>query len=502
MEMVRRLIFLSIIIKCFAFLLVTPMNTVSGGNPTINLTTQNDTKWYWAFIEHYHQIIAYNITGEFNVLINDGQPSSLYRIDERTAVITIERNDAFSTYILTSENAYFISTFHVVTNSDDYGQVAPPNVKALALTFPYILLWDHGYTAPFLFNRETHAVETLNLGAWETVRLSDDGRYLRYWIRDNVDAERRVHWRLIEYDVLNTTTRIIFERDRQADIEVSSIGEHCEPDTYGEKWFCIQSTLFHNALRPLTQNEIIHLDGEIESIDADQHLKIGLNGDWFFVSSAFYGNYCDATCSFEVTDYAVGEIQRYALSSVHIPDGVTFALNYSKILDAQHLLLFDVNDDAGGTTLYLLENKGTTLHYLGLIPCCHLQSGSADGQWAILYDLQDKDEPSTVLVDLRSGRIVLREGGLIDMIGFTSDGAYVGGTTFYSTETDLVFKLDEGLYPGLIIEVLGSGRAIGAWAYGSESAPNGIYATDASQGRRLLIPDAQPIHNPFARSLQ
>lgn len=488
MKIARRLISPPSKIKYLVF-------SIFAANLTISLTAQNATKWYWAFIEHDHQVIAYNITGEFRVLLDHVRPSSLYRIDDHTAVIIIEDNGKFGAYILTSENAYLVSTLHTAEYPDNY---SPPSVKALALSFPYILIWNHDFTAPLLFNRETHSVETLNLDAWETIRLSDHGRYLRYWVMEDVEHERKLHWRLMEYDVLNTTTRIIFERDVQIDSKVASMSEHCEPDSHGEKWFCVQSITPHNASAPLIQNEIIHLDGKIESIDADQHLKVGLNSDWFFVSSELYLNACDATCTFEVTEYATGEIQRYDLSSAHIPDDVTFALNYSRILDARHVLLFDVNSEA---TLYLLE-KNKTLRYLGIIPCCHFHSGSSDGRWIILFDSRDKDELSTILVDVQLGRVVVRVQGLIDLIGFAPGGAYLGGTTFYSFANDLVFNVDEGLYPGRVIDVLPSGIALGAWAYGSESTPDGIYVTDVSQGRRLLIRDAQPFYSPSDLSLQ
>ena len=85
----------------------------------------------------------------------------------------------------------------------------------------------------------------------------------------------------------------------------------------------------------------------------------------------------------------------------------------------------------------------------------------------------------------------------------TIGGAYLQGNIFYSFENDLTFRVerDEWLYPGLVIDILPSGIALGAWSEGWESVPAGIYVTSEANGRDLLIPDAQPLFSNLDLSL-
>ena len=106
-------------------------------------------------------------------------------------------------------------------------------------------------------------------------------------------------------------------------------------------------------------------------------------------------------------------------------------------------------------------------------------------------------------MDMQSGRVILREAGIADLVGFTANGAYLDGQTFYSYSDMSPFRVEDSLHEGLIIDVLPGGIAIGA--YTSDLVDDdvvGIYTISKETGRKLLVKGAEPIFYPFDLSLQ
>ncbi|MBA3872949.1 MAG: hypothetical protein H0X30_27775 [Anaerolineae bacterium] len=458
----------------------------------INTPVQAAAKWYWAYIEKNQQVISYNVSGNVHVLLEGVGPSNLYRIDDDTAVVMIWRTHQFSAYVLTSDNAYLVSELYSGEFPDD-PLAHPAGVQALALMYPYMLIWNFDYSSHFIFNRETHTVEKLNLDRWETVRVSADGRYLRYFIDDEKGNNLKLHWRLVEYDVVKAVARTIFERKEDKPAEADSIYEGCKPDTHGEKWFCEQSIGIYpaNGGMPLSKRQIIHIDGHTEDIENNQYLKVSASGDWFILTSDNYYNHCDKTCTFKITNYSTGHTQTYSVSQMAPPQEVDFNLFYSEVLDDGHLLL--VGSFQTGSANYLLQDK-TKLIYLGVTPCCDFVHMSNDGRWRIIYDVRKPKQPSTILVDMKLGRIILREDGLIDLLGFAEGGIALGGLEFYSYEIDRLFTVKDGVIPGLVVDVLPNRIAIGANPKDiADQNEVGIYMTSQETGKKLLVKDAEPL---------
>jgi hypothetical protein len=269
--------------------------------------TQNEQKWFWAWITDSQQLVAYSPDGTVNPLLDEIYPFRLKRIDNETAVVMGKKGDEYGVYVVSSTTAYLASILydedHVITlreNSQISDMTGPPGVNAIALADNKIFFWNQELGKTFLFDRLSHETTSLNLEHWEDLRASQDGQFLHYRVQYETENRLNIRWVLYEYDIINHTTRSIFTRDETVSPDDISVVERCTPNRYGERWYCVKSLGRYNGSLPVSTTSIITHDGEEKPIDINLHFQVTPLGEWYFLKSDHYDMGCGEGCVVEL----------------------------------------------------------------------------------------------------------------------------------------------------------------------------------------------------------
>lgn len=467
--------------------------TIGLFQPSLNNSIDTQ-KWYWAYHEENGEVLAYQASGNVNVLLEDVYAFRLSSVDDQTAVVMIEQNNEYAAYILTPTKAHFLAVLYTGSEfkSEMYAIEGPPGVEAVRLAEPYILVWNHDYGPPLLFNRETAEVESFPIYSWKTWAVSKGGQYFRYFVPRQQDGTH-LNWALGEYDVLNATNRQIFTRIKDKPDDAEFISEGCRPDTYGENWLCEQSIGIYppGGGFPLREQAIITLEGATHSLPENWYPNIGLDGKWYFIKSENYHPGCGQDCVVEVHSFPDNSPTIFDMAAANLPERVSFNLTASKVLDQETLLLTD--------TTRLPDNyfysAGTGLEHIGGTICAPCTGASPDGEWQILYDAQSQP-PRTVIVNFSEKRVVFGQEGLIDWHGYVDGGIYLEGNIFYSFQDKHAYVTELWLYPS-IVDILSGGVILQSWPFEEENYPLGIYRYSDEEGLILLIEGANFVPYSF-----
>lgn len=250
--------------------------------------------WYWAWrsydldVEESEDqrgdLLAFTPDGEVNVLLEDIAYGFVQRIDDTTAFVSYEVDEAFHLYYVDSQSAQFITEIsHLIRNHAPFIRVDETTYLIVDKSIDLYLLYD--------FNQ--HSSRELTLQGWcepDCIRISEDGRYIRYLVQDNYGNPRILQpsftllpYQIYEYDLHTDTKRLIYEQQLiQVDGFDPSLGG-CTPDQFGEHWYC---ELFINDNRNYTrladEKFILSLDGSIETVPIEWILRVQ-NKRWYFL---------------------------------------------------------------------------------------------------------------------------------------------------------------------------------------------------------------------------
>ncbi len=255
---------------------------------TVIINAQDD-KWYYAFDEETHTVIAYTLSGDIEVVVERVTSISFQPFKLSNGNILVTVNDE-AVYLISETDAQqldTLSSFPISGNSD------------------YLVL-----TSSFTFGNHPIALLNVNLGNVEMLmgitptmitsfqnpccRFSEDGRFL-YYVSSGDDAET---WALIRRDLTSGDEQSIhiFE-NAGAFLSFNS-------SDYGEYWF-------YRILGSKGEYVLFRVDGTIERLPLN-----GENGDLyarrlFDDSIITYDFGCEVDCELEIQSLLDGKILIY-----------------------------------------------------------------------------------------------------------------------------------------------------------------------------------------------
>jgi hypothetical protein len=267
--------------------------------------------WFWAWrsydlkVEHVEdqrgELLAFTPTRTVNVLLKNVFPVVLQRIDDDQAFVLGKIDNTYSLYYLTSTQAItvmelfdqsYVDELRNYVLYDGYRYFAPEIIPAGESRY---LIADKKRKQYTIFDVEKNSTMSVNLRAWcneECVRVSIDGRYIRYRVSPSDPRgmlpsfydrdENALPYQIFEYDIEAQTERLIYEQkaiDRQATPPIAD----CTPDQYGGRWYCeLYLDDSHSPGWIADEKQIVSVDGTIETVPSVWRLEL-LNRRWYFL---------------------------------------------------------------------------------------------------------------------------------------------------------------------------------------------------------------------------
>lgn len=351
--------------------------------------------WYWAWRSYdldvekpedqRGDLVAFLPNGTVNVILGNVYPVDLKRVNESNAFVGGKVDEAYSLYYLSSDSAipimelfdqalldesrdlaiyqgysYFIPDVHSM--HDGRYLIANTNLNQYATYDPHI-----NENVP------------LELRAWcdrDCVRVSEDGRYIRYYVRPDdpyyvrlsyhrpftYPIPRTLPYQLYEYDTVTNTETLVYQQEEiMAEQNRTPPGGNCTPDRFGERWYC---TLFldddQNSLLMADQKIIVKMDGTIEQVPSEWQLRVW-NDEWYFLDLDTNPNGC-TDC--EVNVFPNGDISNNFAFFIPPSDDYYLSSFNVQLLSEEYLLT-----NPSGLTLYALSRNGEFTE-LGIPHCC------------------------------------------------------------------------------------------------------------------------------------
>ncbi|MCU0481875.1 MAG: hypothetical protein MUE54_11810, partial [Anaerolineae bacterium] len=275
--------------------------------------------WNWAWRSYDLEVeypedqrgdlIAFLPDGTINTLLSDIYPVLLKRINDSTAFVGIRQGDEWYLYYLSADSAhpvillfdhaYYIEIEPFLGHYAGYDYFVP---DFMPIGDEKFLIFNTNLEIYAIYDVASNQVMSLNLKPWcdrDCVRVSEDGRYIRYYVRGDDPYYTRLRtyqlstypplrtlpYQLYEYDIVTQTERLFHEQvmtDTNEEDGISSWGG-CTPDEYGERWFC---TVFLNQSLELTpvpsRKFIVDTNGYIEDVNLNWSLQV-LDRQWYFL---------------------------------------------------------------------------------------------------------------------------------------------------------------------------------------------------------------------------
>lgn len=352
----------------------------------------SDPIWFWAWrsydldvetVEDQRgDLLAITPDGTVNVLLADIFPVVLQRMTDSSAFVGGKTGDTYTLYYLTPTQAVpvmelfdqaYVDEFRNHAIYDGYRYYMPQIIPAGDDQY---LIADTKLDRYAMFSMVAHAATRYDLRPWckeECVRVSADGRYIRYRVSpfDPMHSstffdpgENALPYQLYEFDTVTQTERLIYEQKK---IEFNP-GETastavCTPDQYGERWYC--ERFVDDPDTPVwvaDEKRIIYADGRIEDVDPEWQMRV-VDNRWYFLDldKDRYSEGCDPCVISVYPDGSEADSFQFQMPS---PDELPIWYTEADMLSEQHLLPNPV-----GSPKYALSRSGE-LTELGEKYCC------------------------------------------------------------------------------------------------------------------------------------
>ena len=325
--------------------------------------------WYWAWrsydleVEHPEDqrgdLLAFKPDGTVNVLLEDVFPIALERIDDTTAFVGGKIGDTYSYYYLTSTQAIpvlelFDQSYVNETRQearitgDGYKYFTPDTIRTNDNRFLLVDARRGIYAITDISENTTTLLELGEVCADDCIRVSEDGRYIRY--RVTPPENFGLPYQIFEYDTQTNTERLVYEQEWiTTDSWRNPPRAECTPNEYGERWYCelyIDNEVPYSFVAD--EKIIIHTNGNVENINLEWVLRI-LDNRWYFLDLDRFPGGCDdcvvtvypyqnetSTFEFYVPTSHIADVSSYnaqLLSEQYIgvgfPHGTVYAISRS-----------------------------------------------------------------------------------------------------------------------------------------------------------------------------
>lgn len=501
-----------------------------------------DVIWFWAWRSYDLEVtqaedqrgdlIAFTPDGVVNTLLEDVFPIVLRRVSDNQAFVGGKIADTYNLYYLTSTEAVKVTELFDQSYMDslrDYGlydgysYFMPEIIPAGENQY---LIGDTKRDQYAIFDITERNTTSVDLRPWckdECVRVSEDGRYIRYRVSPSDimasstapnSGENTLPYQIFEYDTLTRTERLVYEQpilDRGVRYNTPPYGD-CTPDKYGDRWYC---ELYFDDNENLNwiadEKRIVSIDGDIEEVSSEWKLKI-LNDKWYFldldrdVRKIGQCDDCSITVHPDRIESASFEFLAPQRAGTSLEHGYLAFGNNIQILSENYLGLGFQSD-----TAYVVSRAGGVTE-LGVRHCCTDPNGfdfyDAKSGFLISYNLTAKQTqiwdtrsltlmsslPGSVTPGVRStfrdySLVVYKEGH-----AFSPHGAY-------SYLDQRFYEFEYPLNIGYIayMDAIPGGTLLGS--YGDEYwldkmyrlTDDAIYRWTPDDGAILLVQDAIPI---------
>jgi hypothetical protein len=335
--------------------------------------------WYWAWRSYDLEVenpedqrgdlLAFTPDGTVNVLLEEVFPIALERIDDTTAFVGGKIDDTYSYYYLTPTQAIPVLELFNQSYVDEmqeearynggYSYLMPNVLQAGNNRFLLVDTKRDIYTIADVSENVTTPIELGAVCEDNCVRISQDGRYIRYRV---MSPENLFQYRIYEHDTQTDIERLVYEQEWiQNDSGRNPPRAECTPDQFGEKWYCeLYLDDDVNLVFVADEKIIIHTNGSIENINLEWVLRI-LDGRWYFLDLDRFPGGCD-DCTVTVYPYRdEGSDFEFYIPSSHMGNPSSFN---AQLLSEEYLGI-------GFTfrTAYAVSRSGE-LTELGTPHCC------------------------------------------------------------------------------------------------------------------------------------
>jgi hypothetical protein len=315
--------------------------TVSG-----TVWSADATRWYFATNHEKGQVIAYTVDGQKNVLISSGVSNQYYlnwRLSADATLTYLFINNKGGLYRLTSTNAERLaaqsSKAEKLMNPERYWTLESESDAYIILS-----AWVRMPLADaVVVNLDTGTYDKLTdniVGSGLiTIRLSADGRYVRYLSRNPDQDSKRT--KLIERELETGAERVLYtiEDDESPNFSV---------DRYGEHW------LYQHYLGDVVHSTLITSDGKIEQ--TEQVMNMPNRQDQLVTDDGIlsYSVFCKRDCTLTLQPYSGNSTVTLTLPTIGKYD---YGISYSHRLDKDSWLVFV------GQSPWLLWRDGSALAF-------------------------------------------------------------------------------------------------------------------------------------------
>ncbi|MCA0455322.1 MAG: hypothetical protein LCI00_15200 [Chloroflexi bacterium] len=504
-----------------------------------------DTIWFWAWRSYDLEVtqtedqrgdlIAFTPDGVVNTLLEDVFPIVLRRVSDNQSFVGGKIADTYSLYYLTSTQAVKVTELFDQSYMDSlrsYDVYYAGSKYFMPDIIPAgkgrYLIADTKRDQYAIFDAIEQQTTNVKLRPWckdECVRVSEDGRYIRYRVSpsdvmaDSSTASRgenTLPYQIFEYDTLTQTERLVYEQpilDRGVRYNTPPYGD-CTPDRYGDRWYC--ELYFDDDQTPsgvANEKRIVSINGDAEEVPFEWKLKI-FDDKWYFLDldrNAYNVGQCD-DCTITVHPDRLENPPFEFLAPQRA--GTSFENGYSAFGNNIQLLSEEyIGLGLQSSTAYAVSRAGEVTE-LGVRHCCTDPTSfdfyDAKSGFLVSYNLTTKQTqiwntrpltligslPGSVTPGVRStfrdySLVVYKEGH-----AFSPHGAYS-----YLDQRFYEFEYPLNLGYVAYMDAIPGGTLLAS--YGDEYwldkmyrlSGDAIYRWTAEDGASLLVQDAIPIPN-------
>lgn len=399
----------------------------------------SDLIWFWVWrsydldvetVEDQRgDLVAFTPDGMVNVLLEDVFPVVLRRMTDSSAFVGSKIGDTYTLYYLTPTQAFpvmelfdqnYVDEFRNYAIYDGFRYYMPQIIPA---GDDHYLIADTKRDQFAMFDTVSHATTHYDLRPWcneECVRVSADGRYIRYRVSpfDPMHSstffdpgENALPYQLYEFDTVTQTERLIYEEAaREFDEGEGAPRTDCTPDRYGERWYC--ALFLDDPDTPVwvaAEKRIIHADCRIEGVNAEWQMRV-VDDRWYFLDldKDRYSEGCDPCVINVYPDGSEADSFQFQM-----PPSEALTIWYEEVdmLSEQHLMPNPI-----GSPKYALSRSGE-LTELGERYCC------TD---PISFDFYDKSSGYLVSYNLSTSETQIWNTRPLDLIAtFSSHSEFV-----------------------------------------------------------------------------
>jgi hypothetical protein len=268
---------------------------------SFNITSAQDddsTRWYWALDENTGALLAYTADGSVNTLIDSGVDLIKgWRVDSSAALVQLfmQGDDQLFFYLLYKDDVQPLSPMFdsdilnfPIENDIRYNYAAWDSYEPTQHSGNYVIFTLSQPYEPIkslLVNLSIYSIELLPDDG--NYRFSEDGRFLRYALRDLEEAKLTLY----ERNLADNTTYTLTSFDFSSNSFDSVVG-----DEYGERWLWYMAETVPDTDYAYT---LFYNDGTSETLGG---LPENYYVFWNFLGDglAVHHRFCDTNCTLDV----------------------------------------------------------------------------------------------------------------------------------------------------------------------------------------------------------